>query len=262
MFQKIQRTSARLFTLSFILNRLQLITGNLLGALLSISVLMINLMAYGCWLTASFMIPESSQDTKAWYGFAQFKHQNIGAAIAGMLSVLFFSGALFFPVLMVPGCWCVALSNLFWLSGEYHRYHNPSDWDTGSIQHVYLEYVGFMAAAGVSSAFLITVTLIFPASSVFILTLIGALSFFFAANATQYWLAQYNSTPPPEIKPFIDSTIDHVSRALHQLGYNSQPKKTLNMTPPAASAIIQSRKPHALQDQIGDKHIENSTVFK
>ncbi len=229
LFQKFQRTSSQLFTLSFILNQLQLVTGTLIGSLLSVGTLLINLMAYSCWLTASFMIPEHPKKAKGWYGFVQFKHQNKGAAIAGVFSVLFFTGALFFPALMVPGCWCIAVSNLFWLSSEYHRYHNPPSWDMDfnkKRQHIYLKYVGFMCATGVSTALLMTVSLIFPASSVFILTFIGVLSFFFATNATQYWLAQYNVTPPTEIEQFIHAKINYVSQALRQLGFNRQQQKT------------------------------------
>ena len=269
LFQKLQRTSTQLFTLSLILNRLQLVTGTFFSGLLSVSSLLINLMAYSCWLTASFMIPEYPQKAKAWYRFSQFKHQNKSAAFAGMLSVLFFTGALFFPVLMIPGCWCVAVSNLFWLSGEHHRYHNPPDWDTDfnkKSQHIYLKYVGFMTATGVSTALLMTVAFIFPASSVFILTLIGVLSFFFAANAAQYWLAQYNVTPPTEIENFFQSKINYVSQALRQLGHNKQPQKTnsaiISNNQSQVSTVLLRSKPDPLQDEIGDKYIEYPTVFK
>lgn len=257
-----QSLSGWLFTLGILLNNLSSISNPFIRGIFTALSLVNSFIAYFAWYAASILLPDLPRPSVKWLGFDSFRQQNVTAALLGMTSILFYVLSLGAPVLAVGGAICVALSNWMWLLSEINLSTNETRESFDAKAHnIYLNYVGLMTAASNITAISLVSALFFPVSAPFI-TLSGTvLSLLMSANASQYWLTQFDTIERKE----SNSEIPEVSSSLTQLGATIEPScqthKEASYRKPAL-AVHQCCKANTLQDEIRDDTIEQSFRLK
>ena len=158
----LDRISGYFFLAGFVLYRLKNVP--VIGAtIINLAALAAYLIGYVMWFVATLCYPNQPRRADAWYGFAQFKEQFTAASLLGAMATIF---SLVYPTLLLPALWLFTASNLKCNIGEYHKMHNPPQYDPNystARQTMYLRYAFLVTSTSALTALACTLALAAPA---------------------------------------------------------------------------------------------------
>lgn len=174
----------------------------------------LNMIGYSLWWLATYLHPDQSRSEFKWYGFAQFKEQHRISAILGIIASLFSFLAIAYPVLLIPAAWLFLSGNIVWTISEYHKLKNPASQEPGDSyekQNNLLSYSGIMTAIGFITALSTTLSICFPALSIFVIIASSLIYTGLGVLAFEFWL-NYNIAP--EVDPLNNNSYLQMSESL------------------------------------------------
>jgi len=175
----------------FVCSKLQIVPDPIISCIFRYLAFLLYLMSYGFWLLGSLVSPQHPRKCEKWYGYADFKTQNLLGATVGFLGVtLGLIAALFFPPALMVGCWLIVASNIIWTTSEYHKYRHPDPNDPFYIpekQSEYMKYVFMMTLVSMISASALTLCIIFPPATLTVMTISTITGLFLTGIAIHYW---------------------------------------------------------------------------
>jgi NhaP-type Na+/H+ or K+/H+ antiporter len=186
----LDKLSSYAFALGLVASKIQYIPINIATPFLNLTSLTLYLLGYFLWFLSSHFYPDHHPEYTEWYGFAQFKEQNIYAASLGILAALLSIAAIALPVLVIPAAWMFVCCNSIWTISEFHKLKNPLKAEnySESYQESYFSYALTMTMMGIIGALSTTLILLFPPITITILALSGIISVGLGIVAVEYWL--------------------------------------------------------------------------
>ncbi|KTD36216.1 hypothetical protein Lnau_1200 [Legionella nautarum] len=190
--RRLENASSTFFFFGFAISQLRF-APFFIAAFAKITSLLLYLVAYGLWLTASLFYPDHPRLQREWYGFAQFKNQHQIAAILGGIAIIFSVLAFIFPMLALPASWLFVFSNCVWLIGEYHKQQNPLPYEedySSERQSIYVIYASLVTTMACITAIATTVIAFWPAAMAVTVLLTSIFAILIGAATFRYW-AEY-----------------------------------------------------------------------
>lgn len=186
----LDKLSSYSFILGMIASKIQYIPINIATPFLNLTSLTLYLLGYFLWFLSSHFSPDHRAEYTQWYGFAQFKEQNIYAASVGILAALVSIAAIALPVLAIPAAWMFVCCNSIWSISEYHKLKNPIKDEnySESYQQSYFSYTLAMTTMGIIGALATTLIFFFPTITIPALVLSGIISIGIGIVAAEYWV--------------------------------------------------------------------------
>jgi hypothetical protein len=246
--KKLDKASGFFFLAGFLAGKIRYLPLTIVSSILTSLSLALYLTGYTLWFIASHLYPEHAQHKDKWYGFAQFKEQNLLAAALGLIATVLSVSAIFFPILLIPAAWAFLASNSIWTIGEYHKLNNPHPLDetySHTHQKSYLNYAITMTAIAAITAASTTLIFFFPPIAIPLLFLSTVVCLGLGAMAIESWLnfsfGNHKKTPYSESsiamsqlgasKP-LESTLELLDAPYHGASPLESPKKKPNQSLP------------------------------
>lgn len=189
--KRLDKTSGIFFFLGFVAHKLTYIPVVLVSMTSNILSVALYLIGYILWLIACQIYPDYPALPKHWYAFTQFKNQYKASAILGILAFILGTVGIFFPLCLLPAAWLLALSNIIWCIGEYHKKNHPPRYDPGysnAHQSLYLAYTITTTSIAIVAAIAATIAFVFPPTTLITLLVSGIVSLFLGALAFNLWV--------------------------------------------------------------------------
>ena len=157
------KISGHFFLAGFVLYKLKNVPNLFLASLFNLAALSAYLVGYVTWFLASLCYPDHPRKRDSWYGFAEFKDQFQVASLLGIAATVM---CLVYPTLVLPALWLFTISNIVWCVAEYHKQHNPPEYDanySNARQSIYIRYALLVTASSAITAIGVSVSLSLPA---------------------------------------------------------------------------------------------------
>jgi hypothetical protein len=182
--------SGNVFFLGFLSSQLRAIPVAVVSGIFALVSLIAFLVGYLAWYLAALCFPDYARQRHQWYGFFEYKKQNLVSAMIGMVATVL---CLCCPALIFPAFILYTISNSLWVIAEYHYKNNPNPNDenfSSKRQADYLYYTLFITLGTILATAALAISIFCPLlapavyiASTVICTSLTLISFYFRGKS-------------------------------------------------------------------------------
>lgn len=182
--------SGNVFFLGFLSSQLRAIPVAVVSGIFALISLIAFMIGYLAWYLAALCFPDYARQRDHWYGFFEYKKQNLVSAMIGMVATVL---CLCCPALIFPAFILYCISNSLWVIAEYHYKNNPNPNDesfSSKRQADYLYYTLFITLGTLLATTALAISIFCPPlaaavyiASTVICTSLTLVSFYFRGKS-------------------------------------------------------------------------------